>query len=135
MKKYRVTHAGIYEPRKEGQTAEQRIPVGTVIEVGKGESLPAKFKNKVVEVGSVDDLEVTQPEPAAPAPSGEERQKLLKAVAISLPDDQFTEAGLPKVAAVNGEVEKDQKFDGEEIAKLYPGIADAVAAERQSKVG
>ena len=121
--KLKITRKGVFADGEE-------LPVGTVIDI-KGDTIPASLINKVA------NLDAPPPEGATVepvVPSAQERQTLLKNVAIDLGEDDFTKAGAPKLEAVNAEVEADAKFDADEIKALWGGIAGTVEAERAAKV-
>lgn len=124
--KVEITKTGIYDP--EGK----KVPVGRTFDLGPDiKEIPAVFVGKCRRLDGVPDSAeavTNETQVVQLDPSAQERQDLLKNIAVTLKDDDFSGTGLPKVGSVNAEAEV--KFDGTEIATLYPAIADAVKSAR-----
>lgn len=129
--KVEITEKGVFA---NGEPVE----VGTTIDV-KGNEIPSFLVNKC--------RVVSQPKPAkakavtnpakgsakdlTPAPSAQERQGAMKEAALKLDADGFNDDGAPDVRALN-EAKGDgvDDFTAAERDQLWPGISDAVKAER-----
>ncbi|WP_343502130.1 hypothetical protein [Alloyangia pacifica] len=115
--KFEITKKGV-----EGQL------VGDVVEF-EGEKVPGFLLNK----GRVltERVAVTNPATGAVQESAQERQALLAEAAKALDAEHFTAGGVPDVKAVNALLDEGvAKFSAAERDQLWPGIAEAVKADR-----
>lgn len=123
--KVEITEKGAHGP--DGK----ELKVGSEVNV-KGDEMPGWLVGKAREVAG-GKVAVTNPKknPVKPQASGQERQALMKDAATVLKAEDFTEAGLPDVRALNAMLTKDaEPFTAEERDQLWPGIADDVKAAR-----
>ncbi|MCA0961157.1 hypothetical protein [Salipiger bermudensis] len=115
--KFEITKKGV-EGRK----------VGDVVEF-EGEKVPGFLLNK----GRVltERVAVTNPATGAVQDSAQERQALLAEAAKVLDDEHFSAEGVPDVREINALLDEGvAKFSAAERDQLWPGIADAVKADR-----
>lgn len=127
--KFEITQPGVYGVNG------MRIPVGTEIRI-EGDAVPAWLANKGRVIGKTKGkTAVTNPakDPVQQPASGAERQELLKLAASVIAVEAFLDDGRPDVRAINAELTGDaEPFTAEERDQLWPGIADAVKAERDA---
>ncbi|QBX34597.1 hypothetical protein E4191_07640 [Paracoccus liaowanqingii] len=126
--KIEITKRGVYDG--EGK----QIPVGTQVTV-KGDTVPGYLLNKGRVIGETEGkTPVTNPaQDAQASQSGPDRQELLKMAATVIDPAGFLADGRPDVRAINAELIDDAApFTAEERDTLWPGIAAAVAADRQA---
>lgn len=122
--KVEITEKGVFEGRDE-------VPVGEIVDV-EGDKIPPFLVGKCRPLGKV---AVTNPAagavPVDPAPSGAERQELLKLAAMEIAGEDFIADGRPDVRALNDELTDDAApFTAEERDALWPGVKDEVMAAR-----
>ncbi len=125
--KFEITQKGVYDQKG------KPIPVGTEIDVD-GEKVPAWLVNKGSPMKSKGKTAVTNPAKGALPQSGAERQELMKLASSVIEDSGFLSDGRPDVRAINAELTSEaEPFTAEERDQIWPGIADAVKAEREAK--
>lgn len=128
--KVEITETGANGPQGPHQ-------VGEIVDLGEGQ-IPSYLVGKCRAIGT-ERTAVTNPAEGAvqqtvePVQSAQERQQLLGEAAKVIEAESFLNDGRPDVRAINDLLDQGVKhFDAAERDQLWPGVADAVKAARES---